>query len=50
MMTKIPALIGGEYSGHIFFRDDFEGYDDGIYGAIRILNILSNTNKMFSFI
>lgn len=48
MMTKIPALIGGEYSGHIFFRDDFEGYDDGIYGAIRILNILSNTNKKCS--
>ena len=48
MMTKVPALIGGEYSGHIFFRDDFEGYDDGIYAAIRILNILSNTNKKCS--
>ena len=24
MMAKIPALIGGEYSGHIFFRDDLK--------------------------
>ncbi|MDD4705655.1 MAG: phosphomannomutase/phosphoglucomutase [Bacilli bacterium] len=48
MIYKTPVLIGGEYSGHIFFRDDFDGYDDGIYAGIRFLNILSNTNKKSS--
>ena len=48
MVYKTPVLIGGEYSGHIFFRDDFDGYDDGIYAGIRFLNILSNTNKKSS--
>ena len=48
MIYKTPVLLGGEYSGHIFFRDDFDGYDDGIYAGIRLLNILSNTNKKCS--
>lgn len=48
MVYKTPALLGGEYSGHVFFRDDFDGYDDGIYAGIRLLNILSNTNKKCS--
>ena len=37
-------LIGGEYSGHIFFRDKFYGFDDGIYASLRLYEILSNTN------
>ena len=48
MVHDIPVLIGGEYSGHIFFKDDFDGYDDGIYAGIRFLNILANTNKKSS--
>jgi phosphomannomutase/phosphoglucomutase len=35
-----PALIGGEYSGHIFFRDDYYGYDDGFYAGLRFAQIL----------
>lgn len=41
-------LIGGEYSGHIFFRDKFYGFDDGIYASLRLYEILSNTNKKCS--
>lgn len=48
MVFKTPTLLGGEYSGHVFFRDDFDGYDDGIYAGIRLLNILSKTEKKCS--
>ena len=40
--------FGGEYSGHIFFRDKFPGFDDGIYGGLRIIEILSQTDKKIS--
>lgn len=42
------VLIGGEYSGHIFFRDKYYGYDDGIYAGLRVFEILSNTDKKCS--
>lgn len=42
------VLIGGEYSGHIFFRDKFYGFDDGIYASLRLYEILSNTTKKCS--
>ncbi|MDD2504817.1 MAG: phosphomannomutase/phosphoglucomutase [Bacilli bacterium] len=44
-MVRLNCLLGGEYSGHVFFRDDFAGYDDGIYASIRLLNIMYETNK-----
>lgn len=34
--------FGGEYSGHLYFRDKFIGIDDGIYGGLRLVEILSN--------
>ena len=37
--------LGGELSGHIYFRDKFPGYDDGIYAGIRLIELLSHTNK-----
>ena len=40
--------FGGEYSGHVYFRDRFPGYDDGIYASLRLIEILSNTNKEVS--
>ncbi len=40
--------FGGEYSGHVFFRDKFEGFDDGIYAGLRIIEILSNSSKKTS--
>ncbi|MDD2208029.1 MAG: phosphomannomutase/phosphoglucomutase [Bacilli bacterium] len=47
-MINRDVLLGGEYSGHVFFRDDFDGYDDGIYASIRLLNILNEKNKKCS--
>ena len=40
--------FGGEYSGHIFFRDKCPGFDDGIYGGLRVIEILSHTEKDIS--
>ena len=40
--------FGGEYSGHVFFRDKFPGFDDGIYGGLRMIEILSHTDKKVS--
>lgn len=43
-----PALLGGEYSGHIFLKDDFYGFDDGIYAGLRIAELLQKNNKKCS--
>lgn len=47
-LSNRDVLIGGEYSGHLFFRDKFYGFDDGIYASLRLYEILSNTNKKCS--
>lgn len=43
-----PALLGGEYSGHIFLKDNFYGFDDGIYVGLRIAELLQKNNKKCS--
>ena len=35
------ALLGGEFSGHLFFNDRWYGFDDGCYAAMRLLEVLS---------
>ena len=40
--------FGGEFSGHFFFNDRYLGYDDGIYGGLRLVEILSKTDKKYS--
>ena len=40
--------FGGELSGHVFFRDRFDGYDDGIYAGLRLIEILTNNGKTVS--
>ena len=47
-MTEVGCKFGGEMSGHIFFADDYYGYDDAIYVAARLLELLSKTNKSLS--
>jgi len=44
ILKEKDVLIGGEYSGHIFFRDRYYGYDDGIYAGLRLFEILSNND------
>ena len=48
MMQEGNFDFGGEFSGHLFFRDKYPGFDDGIYAGLRILEILSNTDKKLS--
>lgn len=47
-MSELNCKFGGEMSGHIFFADDYFGYDDALYVAARILQTLSRTNKKLS--
>ncbi len=42
------APFGGELSGHIFFADRNYGYDDSLYAALRLIEILSKTGKTMS--
>ena len=47
-MREEHALFSGEVSGHMFFADEYYGYDDGIYAAGRLCRILSNTDRKLS--
>ncbi|QFT56958.1 phosphomannomutase/phosphoglucomutase [Microbulbifer sp. THAF38] len=40
-MLETKAILGGELSGHIFIRDRWFGFDDGIYAAARLLEIMA---------
>src|SRR5688500_2071534 len=44
-MKAEGALLAGEMSGHIFFADRWPGFDDGIYAAVRLLEILVREGK-----
>jgi len=48
MMEEGDFDFGGEYSGHIFFRDKFPGFDDGIYAGLRMVELLSNIDSNLS--
>jgi len=47
-MKQEKATFAGEMSGHIFFADDYYGYDDALYVGLRLLQILSNTSSSLS--
>lgn len=40
-MAEIKAPLAGEMSGHIFFADQYYGFDDGLYAAVRLLSHVS---------
>jgi phosphomannomutase/phosphoglucomutase len=40
-ILECEAPVGGEYSGHIFFHDRWYGFDDGIYAAARLVEIMA---------
>ena len=43
-MKELDAPLGGEMSGHIFFKERWFGFDDGTYAACRLLEILSRAS------
>ena len=42
-MAEIGSPLGGEMSGHIFFADEYYGFDDALYASIRLLGVLGDT-------
>ncbi len=44
-MQETGAPLAGELSGHMFFDDQWHGFDDAIYGAARLLGILSRSTE-----
>lgn len=42
-MKEVDAVLAGEMSGHMFFKDRFFGFDDGLYASFRLLEILSQS-------
>jgi phosphomannomutase len=44
-MKETGALLAGEMSGHIFFADKYFGYDDALYAAIRLINIIYSSTQ-----
>lgn len=47
-MKEIHAPLAGEMSGHIFYADDYFGFDDAIYVSGRLLQMLSNSCQKLS--
>jgi phosphomannomutase/phosphoglucomutase len=44
-LRETGAPLAGEMSGHIFFKDRWYGFDDGLYAGARLLEILSRAKK-----
>ena len=40
-MAETGAPLAGEMSGHVFFADGYYGYDDALYAAVRLLNVVT---------
>jgi phosphomannomutase len=44
-MKQIGSPLGGETTGHLFFADDYPGYDDALYAAVRLIRLLGATGQ-----
>lgn len=47
-LEESGALLAGEMSGHIFFKERWYGFDDGLYTAARLLEIIAKGNQSSS--
>jgi phosphomannomutase/phosphoglucomutase len=45
---EVGAALAGERSGHIFYYQDYYGFDDAIFGALKLAEFLSHDNRKFS--
>ena len=48
VMKEEQAALAGEMSGHLFFKDRWYGFDDALYSACRLLEILSQSTQSSS--
>jgi phosphomannomutase len=44
-MKELHSPLAGEMSGHMFFAEDYYGFDDAIYGALLVLRILTKQGR-----
>jgi phosphomannomutase len=44
-MAETGAPLAGEMSGHIFFADEYLGFDDALYAAMRVLRLLARAGR-----
>ncbi len=45
-MKETGAILAGEMSGHMFFKDRYYGYDDAVYAGCRIIEIAAKNKKI----
>jgi phosphomannomutase/phosphoglucomutase len=48
-MKQAHAELAGEMSGHMFFADRYYGYDDALYAACRLIEIVAKSGKPLSY-
>jgi len=44
-MKETDSLLAGEMTGHVFFADDYYGFDDGLYAAVRLIRTVSRLGR-----
>lgn len=44
-MKETNAILGGEMSGHTFFKDRYYGFDDAVYAGCRMIEIIAKNKK-----
>lgn len=47
-MAETGALLAGEMSGHLFFKDRYYGFDDALYAAVRLLSLVAASDRPVS--
>jgi phosphomannomutase / phosphoglucomutase len=47
-LKEEKAVLAGEMSGHMFFADRYFGYDDAIYAACRVVELVANSSSSLS--
>ena len=47
-MVEEDALIAGERSGHLFIREGFHGYDDGLFAGLRLAEYVADAGRPLS--
>jgi len=47
-MRELGSPFAGEMSGHMFFADEYYGYDDALYSALRLLRLIKESGKKLS--
>lgn len=47
-MKEVRAELAGEMSGHMFFADRYYGFDDALYAALRLIEIVARSGKPLS--